>query len=230
MNSDSQNKTVSSVLVIIPAYNAEQTLAELIERIRKSAPGVPALVVDDGSTDSTAEIASAAGVAIISFPQNRGKGAGLRAGFRYAIENNYSAVVTIDADLQHLPEEIPLFLERNDSKSILMGTRLINTEVMPFGRWVSNNWTSLIVSVFSSRRVRDSQSGFRLIPCSVLKSLNLNSDRYDLESELLFKAGGLHAPVREVPVTTVYRNSKSHIAPLRDTGRFIRQTWKRIWM
>ena len=159
MNSDSQNKMVSSVLVIIPAYNAEQTLAELIERIRKSAPGVPILVVDDGSTDSTAQIASTAGVAIVSFPQNRGKGAGLRAGFRYAIENSYGAVVTIDADLQHLPEEIPLFLERNDSKSILMGTRLINTEVMPFGRWVSNNWTSLIVSIFSSRRVRDSQSG-----------------------------------------------------------------------
>jgi glycosyltransferase involved in cell wall biosynthesis len=219
-----------SILVAIPAYNAAETLAELIERIRRAVPNIPILVINDGSGDQTEAVATAAQVRVISFPQNRGKGAALRAAFRYALENRYEGVVTIDADLQHLPEEIPLFLERYDGKSILMGTRQIDTEVMPFGRWVSNNWTSMIVSIFSTRRVRDSQSGFRLIPITVLKSLVLHTDRYDLESELLFKAGALRTLVREVPVTTVYRESRSYIAPFRDTGRFIRQTWKRIWM
>lgn len=220
---------ISTVLILIPVYNGEQTLSELVGRIRRVTQ-MPILVVNDGSTDSTQTVAEAAGVELISFPKNRGKGAALRAGFKYAVEHEFGAVITLDADLQHLPEEIPLFLERHDEKSILIGTRAITRELMPFGRWVSNNWTSAIVSVFSCGRMRDSQSGYRLIPTTVLKSLNLNSDRYDLESELLFKAGALHVSVREVPVSTVYRDSPSHIAPLRDTGRFIRQTWKRIWL
>jgi glycosyltransferase involved in cell wall biosynthesis len=220
----------SRTLIVIPCYNAAGTLDELVQRIRAAVPGTEMLAIDDGSTDETSKIATDAGIVMLSFPDNRGKGAALRAGFKYALANGYDAVITIDSDLQHLPEEIPNFTERFDGQSLLLGTRRIDPEVMPVGRCLSNNWTSMIVSVFSSRRVRDSQSGFRLIPCSILRTLNLESNRYDMESELLFKAGALSAPVGEVPISTVYRNSTSHIAPLRDTGRFIRQTWKRIWM
>ena len=218
------------ILIVIPCYNAAGSLAELIHRIQAAAPKIDILTIDDGSTDETTKVAADSGVTLLSFPDNRGKGAALRAGFKYALANGYEAVVTIDSDLQHLPEEIPLFIQKFDGESLLLGTRLIDPELMPIGRCLSNNWTSMIVSVFSSRRVRDSQSGFRLIPCSILRTLNLESDRYDMESELLFKAGALSAPVGEVPIATVYTNSTSHISPFRDTGRFIRQTWKRIWM
>jgi glycosyltransferase involved in cell wall biosynthesis len=230
MRTETTVSTDLRVLALIPAYNAESTLVELVERIRSTVSDMPILVVNDGSRDKTSELAESCAVEILSFQHNRGKGAALRAGFKYAIANGFDAVVTIDADLQHLPEEIPRFLARFDRHSLLLGTRRIDPEVMPVGRCLSNNWTSMIVSVFSSRRVRDSQSGFRLIPCRLLEALNLDSDRYDMESELLFKAGALATPVGEVPITTVYRNSPSHISPLRDTGRFIRQTWKRIWM
>ncbi|MFZ1683078.1 MAG: glycosyltransferase family 2 protein [Candidatus Zixiibacteriota bacterium] len=218
------------ILIVIPCYNAAGSLEELVQRIRVSVPGTDILAIDDGSTDETSRVATDTGVTLLSFPDNRGKGAALRAGFKYALASGYEAVVTIDSDLQHVPEEIPNFIEKFDGHSLLLGTRRIDPEVMPIGRCLSNNWTSMIVSVFSSRRVRDSQSGFRLIPCSILRTLNLESDRYDMESELLFKAGALSAPVGEVPIATVYRNSTSHISPFRDTGRFIRQTWKRIWM
>ncbi len=156
----------SPVLILIPVYNGERTLAELIVRIRQTVPDLSILIVNDGSTDSTQRVAESAGTEMISFSQNQGKGAALRAGFKYAIEHGFGAVVTLDCDLQHLPEEIPRFLDRNDGKSILMGTREIARELMPFGRWVSNNWTSSIVSIFSSRRVRDSQSGYRSDPGS----------------------------------------------------------------
>lgn len=218
-----------STLILIPSYNAARTLAELITRLRNSA-NLPIVVIDDGSSDATSEIAVDCGATCIRLRPNQGKGAALKVGFKFATEQGYDAAITLDADLQHLPEEVPRFLERADGQTILIGTRRINLDVMPFGRWVSNNWTSIIISIFSTRRVRDSQSGFRLIPTAILKRLPLQSNRYDLESELLFKAGAMGCRVVEVPVSTVYRDEKSHISPLRDTGRFIRQTWKRIWL
>ena len=218
-----------STLILIPSYNAARTLGELISRLQASTP-LPILVIDDGSTDETSAIALSSGVMCITVPTNQGKGAALKIGFEYAIRMGYCAVITIDADLQHLPEEIPRFVARNDGHTILIGTRQITLSAVPFGRWVSNNWTSIIVSVFSTRRVRDSQSGFRLIPADVLKSVTLWSTRYDMESELLFKAGALGYAVGEVPVSTVYGDEKSAIAPIRDAARFMRQTWKRIWL
>ena len=102
-------------------------------------------------------------------------------------------------------------------------------KIMPFDRWLTNNLTSLIISVFSSQRIRDSQYGYRLIPAEVLRAIPLRTVRYDFESEMLFKAGAVGCYVAEVPISTVYEGSRSYINPLVDTGRFIRQIWKRIW-
>lgn len=222
-------RTDQSTLILVPSYNAERSLGELLSRLRHST-SLPILVIDDGSSDETSKVAIDAGVSCIRLPYNQGKGAALQVGFRFAEDNNYDSVITLDSDLQHLPEEVSGFLERSDGRTILIGTRRIKLAVMPFGRWLSNNWTSIIISIFSTCRVRDSQSGFRLLPISVLKQLPLRSTRYDFESELLFKAGAIGCPVAEVPVSTVYQDEKSSISPLKDTGRFIRQTWKRIWM
>ncbi len=218
-----------NVLVIVPVYNAEQHLPDLIQRCRRVIDDSCLLLINDGSTDNSLAVMRDHDVNYLSFPNNRGKGAALKAGFDYATNHGFEAVVTLDADLQHLPEEIPRFLDRNDGLRLLLGTRRIKKGLMPPERRLSNNLTSLIVSVFSSQRVRDSQSGFRLIPTSLLRSTRLKTVNYDFESELLFKAGALGYRIAEVPISTVYEGSHSFISPLADTLRFIRQMWRRIW-
>ena len=218
-----------SALVLIPAYKAARYLPELIPRLRTYVCDENILVVNDGSPDDTESILNRLNVRHLTHDANKGKGAALMTGFDYAIENGYRSVLTIDADLQHLPEEVTRFLARDDGNTIIIGTRDINRSIMPFDRWLTNNLTSMIISVFSTQRVRDSQSGYRLIPVTALKALQLRTVNYDFESEMLFKAGRLGIPIAEVPVSTIYEGSHSYINPLTDTLRFIRQIWKRIW-
>ncbi len=139
-------------------------------------------------------------------------------------------MLTIDADLQHAPEALPEFYALDDGRRLIIGTREIDLKVMPVGRWLSNNLCSLIISIFSTRRIRDSQSGYRLIPTAFLREIRLRTVGYDFESELLFKAGAAGYEINEVPVPTIYDDSVSFINPLADTGRFIRQIWRRIWV
>ena len=95
------------------------------------------------------------------------------AGYAFGVRHGYRSVLTLDADLQHLPEEIPRFFALDNGRRIIIGTRYMDPTVMPLDRWLTNNLTSMIVSVFSAQRVRDSQSGFRLIPSAVLAQIPL---------------------------------------------------------
>lgn len=217
-------------LVLIPAYNASIHLGELITRLRTYVCNSNLLVVNDGSTDDTQSILERENIMHLTLPANSGKGVALRAGFQYAKDNGYRSVLTLDADLQHLPEEIPRFFAADNGQRIALGVRRLCRRTTPFGRLCSNNLTSLVVSIFSSTVVRDSQCGFRLIPVALTGRLRLTADRYDIESQLLFQAGVLGYPILGVPVTTVYNGAESHISSLADIGRFIGQIWRRIWL
>ncbi len=221
-------RSISS-LVLVPAYNAGKYLPELIPRLRAYVCDENLLVVNDGSKDDTESILEHLKVNHVTHPINRGKGAALMTGFDYALTHGYRSVLTIDADLQHLPEEVPHFLALDDGRTVVIGTRAIDLSIMPFDRWLTNNLTSIIISIFSTQRVRDSQSGYRMIPTTALRALRLKTVNYDFESEMLFKSGRLEIPVDEVPISTIYEGSHSYINPLTDTLRFIRQIWKRIW-
>lgn len=224
------NDKTESVLVIVPSYNAEKYIPEIGKRLREYVCDSNLLFINDGSSDKTLDLIKEHKLNYISFPKNQGKGAALLAGFNYAIEHNYRSVLTIDVDLQHLPEEVPRFFAKDNGRKIIIGTRDISMKKdMPFDRWLTNNLTSLIISVFSTQRVRDSQSGFRLIPVWFLKEVKFATVGYDFESEMLFKAGAVGCEIDEVPISTIYEGSTSYINPLNDTGRFIRQIWKRIW-
>ena len=217
-------------LVLIPAYNAGLTISELIERTSKFVNKSDIVVVDDGSKDQTSTIAQRAGAVVLKHKRNKGKGEALKTGFRYALEKNYNVLITMDADLQHDPESIPDFVRMAENTSgIIIGTRKRNLKIMPFARWLTNNLTSAIVSVLSGQSVRDSQSGYRLISTEVLKSLKLESKKYDLESEILIKAKRKGFKIDEVPVKTIYGGGKSFINPLIDTGRFIKLMWRSLW-
>jgi glycosyltransferase involved in cell wall biosynthesis len=218
-------------LVLIPAYNASSTISELIERISVFADRDDIVVIDDGSEDQTHANAQRAGAVVLKHRMNRGKGEALKTGFRYALKKNYRVLFTIDADLQHDPSSISDFLQRADKdfSGIIIGTRDINLRKMPFLRWLTNNLTSAILSVLSGQTIRDSQSGYRFISTRVLERTKLKGKKYDLESEILVKAGRIGFKIDSVPIKTIYRGSKSFINPFVDTGRFIKLMWRTLW-
>jgi glycosyltransferase involved in cell wall biosynthesis len=222
------NNIPTKLLILIPAFNAAGNLEELISRIKKTVSAAEILVINDGSTDETEAIAKKMDAIVLTNKQNRGKGYSLKRGFYYAIAGKYNHLITIDADLQHRPEEIEFFLERFGNNHISVGTRRIGVGRMPVSRWLSNNLTSLIVSVFGGKLIRDSQSGFRMFNVETLKKMKAESNRFDFESELLLQAGLLNISIVEVPISTIYNKGKSSMNHLFDTGRFIRQIWKRI--
>ncbi|NIM98927.1 MAG: glycosyltransferase [candidate division Zixibacteria bacterium] len=221
---------MKKILVVIPAYNASLTVKQLIQGISKFVGKQDIVVIDDGSEDGTHDSAEEAGAILLRHKINRGKGEALKTGFEYALRRGYDALITMDADLQHDPESIPDFIRMADgSEGILIGTRKRNLKIMPFARWFTNNLTSIIVSVLSGQSVRDSQSGYRLILTQVLKKVELESEKYDLESEILIKAARKGFRIAEVPIKTIYREGKSFINPLVDTGRFIKLMWRSLW-
>lgn len=222
---------VKTFLVLIPAYNAGLTISELIEKTSKFVDKSNILVIDDGSEDQTFAIAQKAGAVVLKHETNKGKGEALKTGFKYAQKKDYEALFTIDADLQHDPSSIRDFLQKANQNfsGIIIGTREINLKKMPLARWLTNNLCSAILSIFSGQKIRDSQSGYRLISTQVLKRIKLKAKKYDLESEILVKAGRSGFKIDSVPIPTIYRGSKSFINPFVDTGRFIRIMWRSIW-
>jgi glycosyltransferase involved in cell wall biosynthesis len=221
---------MKKIVVIIPAYNAGLTIGKLIDRILKFTNRENIVVINDGSDDKTFELAYGAGVVVLRHGRNKGKGEALRTGFRYALEKKYPALITMDADLQHDPQSIPdLTGKAENFPGIIIGTRKRNLKNMPFARWLTNNLTSAIVSILCGQSVRDSQSGYRLIPIGVLKKIKLESKKYDLESEILIKASRKGFKIDQVPIKTIYGEGRSFINPWVDTGRFIKLMWKSLW-
>ena len=222
---------MNRILVIVPAYNAGLTISELIQKVSKFIDKTNVLVIDDGSQDQTFTLAQKAGAVVLKHETNKGKGEALKTGFKYAQKKNYEALFTIDADLQHDPSSIRDFLQKANQNfsGIIIGTRGINLKKMPLARWLTNNLTSAILSILSGQRIRDSQSGYRLISTCVLKRIKLKAKKYDLESEILVKTGRSGFKIDSVPIPTIYQESKSFINPFVDTGRFIRIMWRSIW-
>jgi glycosyltransferase involved in cell wall biosynthesis len=218
------------ILALIPAYKAEETLPELVEKISRYLPMKDILIVEDGSPDKTYDVACKTAAVVLRHKINMGKGEALKTGFGYALENGYEGVIQIDADLQHDPNAIPEFirLAENLKADVVIGTRKRSLANMPFERFLTNHLTSLIISCFSGRFVRDSQSGYRYISSKALRAIRLCSSRYDTESEFLFKSGRAGFKVWEVKIPTIYRDSESYINPFVDTGRFIRLMWKSL--
>jgi glycosyltransferase involved in cell wall biosynthesis len=210
-------------LVIIPAYNAAHTLPTLFPILLQHWPRQHLLIVNDGSTDTTSEVAASFGVTCISHHTNRGKGEALKTGFRYAIDHGYDAVLTLDADGQHDPYLIPQFLDtqRLSQADIVIGSRMTHPGGMPFLRWCSNTLTSKLVSWRAGCRIRDSQSGYRLILCSVLTAFPLTTSHYETESELLIRAGRAGCKIDDLPISVRYVGEPSFIRPFRDIGNFI---------
>ncbi len=212
-------------LIIIPAFQAGQYLGNLLRRILNDERfSDDVLVVNDGSTDDTEAIARLYGVHVLSHPDNRGKGAALKSGFSFAIRNHFKYVICLDADGQHNPDTIPDFISlyQTGKYDLIIGTRKVAIGEMPFDRYLSNSLTSVVVSVLAGRRIRDSQSGYRLLSVDLIRKLRLRTRQYETETEILLQAiRHFHARVGELPISVSYTGEISHINRLSDTLRFI---------
>lgn len=220
------------LLIIIPAFNEEKKLGDLLKRISSFISLKNVLVVDDGSVDKTATIAEKTGSTVLKQNTNQGKGVALRIGFDFAVRNKYDAVITMDADGQHDPDELPLFFNyyKKYKTDLIIGTRKHNLSDMPFIRFLVNRTTSLITSLLSGVRVYDSQSGYRFIKKNLIKRINLKTGRFQMETEIIVKAAREGFSIGEVPIKTIYyENFKSHINPFIDTFRFIRLALRLLW-
>lgn len=208
---------------IIPAYNAGKRIIPVIEGVRKYL-GQNIIVVNDGSTDDTSQIAENKNTIVLSHNQNTGKGGALKTGFRKALSLNWSAIITLDADGQHDPKFIPDFIHtfENANFDIIIGSRMWNTGSMPFHRIFSNKTTSLLISRRIGQPITDSQSGYRLIRAGLLNEIRLNTSHYDTETEILLKSGLKNFKIGYINIDTVYDGEPSSMNLVVDTLRFIR--------
>jgi len=212
------------VAVLIPAYDAADTLPELLRRSRTFVEPRDTVVIDDGSSDPTGARALEAGVNVLRHPRNRGKGAALRTGFEFVRSSTrYDAAITMDADLQHCPEELPEFLKARAERgsSIVIGYRSRLGTGMPFHRILSNTITSALVAARTGVAIKDSQSGFRLIGREVLDAISFQSDGYEAETELLIKSALRGFRIDFIPIATVYGGERSHMTHWDTTRKFL---------
>ncbi len=185
------------------------------------ASGFPLLVVDDGSTDGTAERLTGLNVEVRRHPQNRGKGAALRTGFSWAKENGYSAVITLDSDGQHDPTAIPRLLAAasEGNYDILVASRASQFAEMAGLRNTWNRFGVWCVKKKTGFEITDSQSGFRYYSKRILKDLDLTANGYELEMEVLMKAWRAGMKIGSLPIAARVADgrSTSHFRPVRDT-------------
>jgi glycosyltransferase involved in cell wall biosynthesis len=216
---------------VVPAYNAGCYLASVIANIRRFLPANRIVVVDDGSTDGTNDIARNAGVVVVAHGVNQGKGAALKSGALKAIELGMEYIVTLDADGQHDAAEIPRFAEHagRSGADIIVGNRMDNRKDMPFIRIFANTATSSFVSLRTGIRIPDSQNGFRMLRTSIFKKIDLVTRRYDTESEILIKTAGLGGRIDSIPVETIYGTETSSVHPFVDTLRFFRMVIRSLF-
>ena len=214
------------VAVLIPGYEVERTVAEVVEGSLSFVEKV--LVVDDGSTDGTAGKAQAAGAEVLRHGRNLGKGAALQAGMRRLQDLGFTHVLTVDGDGQHLPAEIPVLLEACDQRreAICIGKRRREEHqeiagIRQFGNEFANRW----VSRAAGRELPDTQSGFRIYPLGPTLALRAKCQRYDFESEILILAARRGVEICSRDIRVFYPPPDqliSHYAPWIDTIRIIR--------
>jgi glycosyltransferase involved in cell wall biosynthesis len=215
--------------VIIPTYNEERAITGLVRQIRQQ--GLEVVVIDDGSYDNTSQLAQESGATVLRNSINEGKGASLIRGFDYALSKDFEAIITMDGDGQHLPEDIPYFmrLAEHSDTSVFIGNRMLDIKSMPQIRILTNRFMSWFLSKVIKQKVLDTQCGFRLIKREVLRKIKLKTHKYETESEILVRASSLGFKIESVPIKTIYSMEKSQINPFIDTLRFIRFIFKEIW-
>ena len=207
---------------MIPAFEAASTVGAVVRGALRVLPDV--FVINDGSRDGTGDAAREAGARVIDHPINLGKAAALRTGFRHVYQQGFRDAVTLDADGQHLPEDIPTVLEaaRSLPGVLVLGEREMDGPNVPrssrFGRWFTNLW----IRIDGGGAVGDAQSGFRCYPVPEILGAGTQGARFEFEMEVIVRAAWAGIPVVSVPVGVHYEPAErrtSHFLPMLDNTR-----------
>lgn len=188
------------MIAVIPAYNESRYLKEVILKTKKFVSRV--IVVDDGSKDKTYDIAKRYADVVLRNIINMGKGFALKTGFEEAIKEGANAIVTIDADGQHDPSEIPKLVKALSKADFIIGSR--NFEKMPFRARFANSLLSSLFRFLFGTNIKDTQSGFRAMKSRVYNKIKWKSSRYGVETEMLANAVRHRVRIAEVPIRTIY--------------------------
>ena len=217
----------SSFAIVMPAFNVEQQIEVVLRKLFEVAPGVPIVVVDDGSFDATARVVEKLNTPIyLRHERNRGKGAALQTGMQYAMNVLHAgAIIFMDGDGQHAPEDLPKFISAYAAKrgSFILGRRELKVGKMPLARIMSNRITSTLVSMKIRSKILDSQTGYRLVDASLLRKIrHFKCTDYEFETEMLIRAARVGARFHQVPIATIYASETSHIRPVVDIYKFVK--------
>ncbi len=212
---------MNNVCVLIPSYNEAKTIGGIINEIKSR--GLRVYVVDDGSSDDTAAISERAGASVIRNAKNMGKGAALREGFKRVLRERCDAVMIMDGDGQHEARSIPDFIKEMESSGadIVTGNRMVDPGPMPYVRRQTNRFMSWLISRICGQEILDTQCGYKLIKRRVLEDVRTESSNFEIESELIIRAGRKGFKIRSMPIRAIYRDEKSRINPVIDTLRFL---------
>lgn len=211
-----------NILVLIPAYNEGERVAPVVRQVLTY---LPVLVVDDGSTDETAFFAREAGAEVLLQTPNQGKGAALLTGFAAALDRGCQAVITLDADGQHDPAEIPAFIAAYHElrADLVIGKR--DFSQMPPVRRLANTLGTALFSRAIGQSVPDNQSGYRLISRRMMEAVRNPAERgFEFEVEMIVTCVQKGFTLAWVPIRTIYGNEKSHIHPIRHLAKFLQIT------
>jgi glycosyltransferase involved in cell wall biosynthesis len=213
---------LTTCAVVIPCYNEEAAIADLVREVRQQLPVV--IVVDDGSIDHTAMRAAEAGAQVVRLERNSGKGAALKAGVAAALSQNCAWMVMMDGDGQHRPADIPAFLRcaEETQAALVIGHRMRQAQAIPWLRRVVNRWMSRRISKRAGKDLPDSQCGFRLAKLEAWAALRLETNHFEIESEMLLAFVRAGCRVEFVPIQVIPKGPHSHVRPVRDAVRWLK--------
>jgi len=210
------------ICILIPTYNNEKTLERVISGVLEYTRNI--VVINDGSTDSTSDILKNYNqITVINLPENKGKGNGLKTGFRKAVESGFDYAITIDSDGQHYADDIPVFVKALlDEKEdvLLIGNRNMSQDGIPkkssFGNWFSNFWFWFETGI----KLEDTQSGYRLYPLHKIPKKYF-TPKFEFEIEIIVRTAWRRIPVKNVPIKVLYDPAErvSHFRPFKDFTR-----------
>jgi glycosyltransferase involved in cell wall biosynthesis len=213
-----------NLIALIPAHNEATRIQPVILAARKH---LPVLVIDDGSTDATSDASREAGADVICQKPNQGKGAALKNGFSHILNQDWDGIITLDADGQHDPLEIPLFINNYDSThaDLIIGAR--DFSQMPLVRRFANSIGRVLFSWALGLPVKDNQSGYRLMSRRMVEaSLKSDLSGFEFEVDVIVICAQQNFRLEWIPIRTIYSGQGSHINPIKHAAGFLELMWR----
>lgn len=214
----------SKICVVMPTYNNDGTLRDVVERVMQFCNDV--IVVNDGCTDTSADILASFEdkINVVDYGKNRGKGYALKKGLEKARELGFGFAITIDSDGQHFPEDIPLFINalKQHPDALIIGSRNLNEENMPGKNTFANKFSNFWFKIQTGVKLPDTQTGYRLYPLNNLPNLNLLTSRYEAELELLVGSAWRGVDLIPIKINVFYPKAEERVTHFRPFWDFFR--------